>query len=436
MKKEDVFHKTSREILAPALNGYVLWILRKAQRSGIRRLYFLARDGYLMYRCARIYVERFQLPIECRYLCCSRYSLRLPLYHRDIEAALDYICRSGTEVTLDKILDRSGIPEKEKEITLRLLGMTEQRKEPVPYPCLQEIRQKLEGCPFFLKAMEINSREKLPGLLGYLEQEGLMEESSMALADSGWIGSMQKEICHALRILGKKENLTGYYWGLYELPEGVKREDYHCYYFSPEAGLKKKVYFSNSLFESIFSAPHGMTTGYEKVHGRWRPIFAQTDEERRGFLEEMEKILLEYGKKQATSMRSMGDFHVNRSRQEAEKALGRFMGKPKFQEAQIFGNQPFSDDIFDTRDQTAAGRMTEEELKANHIWRKVWKMSGLRSGYVKESPWYEGSAVLYGKRPGYHIFMYHLYKYLLYLKKELGYKYRGKKKLFHPKRNP
>ena len=168
MKKEDVFHKTSREILAPALNGFVLWILRKAQRSGIRRLYFLARDGYLMYRCARIYVERFQLPIECRYLCCSRYSLRLPLYHRDIEAALDYICRSGTEVTLDKILDRSGIPEKEKEITLRLLGMTEQRKEPVPYPCLQEIRQKLEGCPFFLKAMEINSREKLPGLLGYL----------------------------------------------------------------------------------------------------------------------------------------------------------------------------------------------------------------------------------------------------------------------------
>ena len=53
MKKEDVFNKTSKEILAPALNDFVLWILRKAQRNGIRRLYFLARDGYLMYRCAR-----------------------------------------------------------------------------------------------------------------------------------------------------------------------------------------------------------------------------------------------------------------------------------------------------------------------------------------------------------------------------------------------
>ena len=435
MKKEDVFNKISREILAPALNGFVLWILRKAQRNGIRRLYFLARDGYLMYRCAGIYVERFHLPIECRYLCCSRYSLRLPMYHRDKGVALDYICRGGTEVTLDRILDRSGIKEEEKRITLEKLGMTGQRKKPISYPHLKRIRQKLEDCPFFLKAVETNSREKLPSLLGYLEQEGLTEEGPIALVDSGWTGSMQKEICQALGILGKKERLTGYYWGLYELPKGVRREDYHCYYFSPEAGLRKKVYFSNSLFESIFSAPQGMTTGYEKVQGQWRPVYARTDEERKRFLEELEKILLEYARNQAASMKHIEDSHLIRDRQETEKSLSRFMGKPEFQEAQIFGNQPFSDDIFDTEGQTAAGRMTEEELKANHVWNKVGKMSGFSSGYVKESPWYEGSAVLYGKRPGYHIFMYHLYKYLLYLKKERDFKYREKKKLFHPKRN-
>ena len=435
MKKEDVFNKTSKEILAPALNDFVLWILDKAQNNGIRRLYFLARDGYLMYRCAGIYVERFHLPIECRYLCCSRYSLRLPMYHRDMGAALDYICRGGTEVTLDRILDRSGIKEEEKRITLERLGMTGQRKKPISYPHLKRIRQKLEDCPFFLKAVETNSREKLPSLLGYLEQEGLTEEGPIALVDSGWTGSMQKEICQALGILGKKERLTGYYWGLYELPKGVRREDYHCYYFSPEAGLRKKVYFSNSLFESIFSAPQGMTTGYEKVQGRWRPVYARTDEERKRFLEELEKILLEYARNQAASMKHIEDSHLIRDRQETEKSLSRFMGKPEFQEAQIFGNQPFSDDIFDTVDQTAAGRMTEEELKANHVWNKMGKMSGFSSGYVKESPWYEGSAVLYGKRPGYHIFMYHLYKYLLYLKKETDFKYREKKKLFHPKRN-
>ena len=106
-----------RYVLAPALGAFTRWLLEETEQAGIRRLYFLARDGYLMYRCARIYAERFQLPIECRYLCCSRYSLRLPMYHRDMKAALDYICRGGIEVTLDKILDRSGIGEAEKRIS-------------------------------------------------------------------------------------------------------------------------------------------------------------------------------------------------------------------------------------------------------------------------------------------------------------------------------
>ena len=131
--------------------------------------------------------------------------------------------------------------------------------------------------------MEVNSRKKLPSLLGYLEQEGLLDETPMALADSGWTGSMQKEINQALKILGKSGQLSGYYWGLYELPEGIKRENYHCYYFSPEKGLRKKVHFSNSLFESIFSAPHGMTTGYEKKNGRWEPVCGPGNEKKKRF---------------------------------------------------------------------------------------------------------------------------------------------------------
>ena len=45
-------------------------------------------------------------------------------------------------------------------------------------------------------------------------------------------------------------------------------------------------------------------------------------------------------------------------------------------------------------------------------------MSGFSRGYVKESPWYEGSAVLYGKSPGRDLLMYRIYKYLLYLRKK------------------
>ena len=66
----------------------------------------------------------------------------------------------------------------------------------------------------------------------------------------------------------------------------------------------------------------------------------------------------------------------------------------------------------------AEEEITEEELKANHAWNKIRRMSGFSKGYVKESPWYEGSAVLYGKSPGRDLLMYRIYKYLLYLRKK------------------
>ena len=53
---------------------------------------------------------------------------------------------------------------------------------------------------------------------GYLEQEGLLDKEKSALVDSGWVGSMQKTLNMVLNKLGREETLTGYYWGLYELP--------------------------------------------------------------------------------------------------------------------------------------------------------------------------------------------------------------------------
>ena len=66
-----------------------------------------------------------------------------------------------------------------------------------------------------------------------------------------------------------------------------------------------------------------------------------------------------------------------------------------------------------------AEKLTEEELKANHAWNKIRRMSGFSRGYVKESPWYEGSAVLYGKSPGRDLLMYRIYKYPAVFKKKI-----------------
>ena len=55
---------------------------------------------------------------------------------------------------------------------------------------------------------------------------------------------------------------------LYEIPEGEGRENYHSFYFTPWGEIKRKVHFSNSLFEAVFSAPEGMTLSYRAEGGK------------------------------------------------------------------------------------------------------------------------------------------------------------------------
>lgn len=419
-------------VLSPALNGYVLWVLREALASGKRRLYFLARDGYLMYRTAEILCKKLELNIECRYLCCSRYSLRLPVYHLDHRGALEYICRGGIDVTVKRILERTGLSEEEKQEALAevnaYFGRQDHKQykmeDPVSHAELVSIREAMDQSAAFWQALDRHSREALPALEGYLLQEGLLDEGPMALVDSGWVGSMQKVLDQILDFMAGKHNRTrlpleGYYWGLYELPGDVDPQTYHCYYFSPGSYLQEKVYFSNCLFECIFSAPHGMTLGYAEGSGDFHPVFGEINEENRRFIRETEGRMALYTEILAGSLqkRRTGILECEHDREAVRKLLAAFMGEPTREEAERYGRLSFTDDVLEKKGRKLAEPMTEAELAENHVLRKAIAMFAARHGNVKESAWYEGSAVNNGRHVGRHLRRYTGYKYLLYLRK-------------------
>lgn len=408
--------QTGSYVLAPALNSFVIWILQDAVKRGIQRLYFLARDGYFMYHTAEIFCRRFRLPVECRYLYCSRYSLRIPMYHLNMDGAMGYICRGGIDVTMQKILKRSGISEEEQEKVLEILNFPFAATQSIPYAKLPEIRKKLEECQYFMTCVYRRSREALPGLRGYLSQEGLLDETPAAIVDSGWIGSTQKNLNQLLSHFGQKRLLEGYYWGLYELPADVKSEQYHCYYFHSKRTLREKVYFSNCLFETIYSAPHGMTLGYAHSDGKYEPVYAPYDENRKDFMESLEQLFMDYTTRLAGHMESIDEADCTKDRRVIKKLLELFMGRPTPEEAELFGSLEFSDDVLEDEKQQVAIRLNETELKANHVLNKALVMLGIKQEYIRESAWYEGSAVRHGKHVRWHLNGYRAYKYLLYLR--------------------
>ena len=93
------------------------------------------------------------------------------------------------------------------------------------------------------------------------------------------------------------------------------------------------------------------------------------------------------------------------------------MGAPTQEEAERYGRLSFTDDVLEKRGKKLAEPMTEKELCDNHVLRKAMAMLGTRRSGVKESAWYEGSAVNSGSHVGRHLRRYAGYKYLLYLRK-------------------
>ena len=89
---------------APTAVCFVKWVLQEALQKGLKRLYFLARDGYPFYVTARHLCQTWKLDIDCRYLSVSRYAMRVPEYHLMGRDCLDRICIGGIDVTFKKIM--------------------------------------------------------------------------------------------------------------------------------------------------------------------------------------------------------------------------------------------------------------------------------------------------------------------------------------------
>lgn len=410
---------TALYVMAPIMCRFVLWVLRQAMEAGKSRLYFLARDGYSMYQTARILCEKWKLPIECRYLYCSRYALRGAEYYLLREESVSYICLGGIDVTFEKMMRRAGLDDAEMQEVARTIGFTKECRQPLSYSSVKALETDLKACSVFVDRLVSHAEEKYVTICGYLKQEGLLDEKDYAVVDSGWVGSIQQTLQNLLKSKGFQRDIEGYYFGLYEYPMGVTGKNYHAWYFEPDEEIRRKVYFSNSLFECIFSSPEGMATGYTWKNGEYQPILEQKHNPNREKIEQTTLLLQKYAtllsKKEWQSVNETGEF----MQETAAKLLYRFMGNPTAQEAENFGNYVFCDDVIGEEKQTVAAHLNQKEIKANRFCHKGMNLLFKKKKPIKESAWLEGSIILNGRSCKAGLRHCAFYKYILYWRKSL-----------------
>lgn len=405
----------------PVLTEYVEWVLEEAVKNGKKRLYFLARDGYMMYLMAKKLVDARGIDLDIRYLKISRFSIRSAEYYFAGKSALDTLCVGGISISFEKIMKRAGLTEEEALHIARLAGHTENYKTVLNYRQLCRLKKELSGIGQLFVYIKEHAKNCYRTTVSYLRQEGLFEETSYALVDSGWVGTLQLSLQRVLEHeKAEKVRLHGYYFGLYARPEGTDANQYRAFYFG-EREVLRKIRFSNCLFETVFSAPEGMTYGYRLMEREQESVYEAvgngSGNPNADVMEHFAKLLMQYASCYGEINNGRGTAPHKKRVSFVESLLKIMMGNPTQWEAEAFGELLFCDDVLELQLQPVAAWWDEEELHKQRFVNKILIKMNLKSGILHESAWAEGSIARTGKKEGKHMRQERLYKSFMYLRK-------------------
>ncbi len=377
-------------VISPILISFVTWILKKAQSNDVKKLYFLSRDGQIMYKIAKVLVAKYHIPIELHYLFCSRISLRLPLYYVNRAEAMDKLFLNGAYVTMQSILDRLQLTFEEKKIVLESSGidMEESYKQLTTIGIIN-FRKKIENNKNFNDLVQKKSEMSYEVLMKYLEQEGLCDNQiKFAIVDSGWVGSMQRSIRILLDSHNTKIKFEGYYFGLFG---NQKKEDgsYYGFYFSNKKGMLRSVFFNNNLFECICSADHGMTIGYNNNEsGKITPKLKEHIGDNKLYLQQ--ELILKFAENLDYNYNSIYENDIIKW---IRKLIKCFMAFPSNKELQYYGNIKFCDDTTENYMMILAPKLSLNEMKYHLIPMKIYFRIFYKghSKKIQESFWMWGT---------------------------------------------
>lgn len=270
----DSFYDIGFKYAGPILFIYVWWVLLEAQKKNINRLYFIARDGYPLYEIAKIFVDKFNLNIECKYLYCSRKVLRLACYHVDRDTFKHILFKKPVNPTFDSLIDRFNLTNELINNLKAELNINHIKYDGI----LSDIEytnliKYLQNNKHFTEAINQTSADMFNMISNYLLEQDFFTFNYKAIVDLGWFGSIQYALKTILKYNNKNIVIEGFYFGLY-YNDYQNETFYNTFIFNNKFDCLK-IWFSPNLLECMCSAPYGQTIGYNLQNNKMTPIFSE-----------------------------------------------------------------------------------------------------------------------------------------------------------------
>ena len=205
----DEYYQYGFEVVGLMLYGLCCWLHERFTENKHDKVFFLARDGYLMQKAYNLLFG--DKSVNNSYLYVSRNSLLMPRIWMmpTLDNILDFVT-TFEYLDLKQLCDILDIdPVKACDVWENCgLGLNESM------PKNQFIYDERVNAFFecFKEEILMKSREKFSLVINYLKQEGFC--GNVAVVDIGWAGNMQKFLGEFLRQANIDAQIYGYYLGL------------------------------------------------------------------------------------------------------------------------------------------------------------------------------------------------------------------------------
>lgn len=268
-------------VVAPLLVGFVLWALQDAKAKGLKRLYFVARDGQVLHKIARaLDPDGSRFGIEARYLYGSRQAWYIPSAFAVDRDELEFVLMTGQSSAPRHNLKRVNLTPEGLEAPLTRYGFPKETWE------TQLEGEAVERFWRFLEDPEVapqvlaQAAAARKDALAYFEQEGLLQDKDWALVDVGWTLRTQGSLHKVLASAGQPHTL-GYYLGISKTRFSSRAYGQGRAYLLEEAENEalapiRTLFENKGLIDQVFTmADHGSTSRYEHRDGKMVPVLSK-----------------------------------------------------------------------------------------------------------------------------------------------------------------
>lgn len=185
-------------VAAPLIVDYTLWLLRRASDLGLKRLFFLAREGEVVFAAAQDLVKGLGLDIELRYLHVSRRALNLAFLGDADRAELEWALTGFENDTTRTLLSRLDLTPEELLDELSAAGFADDRWSELLTRTSFEILLGVFGQERIRDLIRIRAQNRRKLVDEYLSQQGFLDDIEVGLVDTTGVGS-QFRVLQGLR---------------------------------------------------------------------------------------------------------------------------------------------------------------------------------------------------------------------------------------------